>query len=36
MGEEDASKKFLVFLQYKYSVQDNLTDYTSVWKTIKV
>ena len=37
-GKEGVSKKFTVFFffPYKYSIQDNLTNYTSVRKTIRV
>ena len=35
-GEEGVSRKFPVFLPYKYSIQHNLTNYTSVKKTITV
>ena len=35
-GKEGASRKFPVFLPYKYSIEENLTNYTSVRKTIRV
>ena len=34
--KEGVSRRFPVFLPYKYSIQDNLTNYTSVRKAIRV
>ena len=33
---EGVSRKFSVFLPYKYSIEENLTNYTSVRKTIRI
>ena len=34
-GKEGVSRKFPAFLPYKYSVEENLTNYTSIRKTIR-
>ena len=35
-GKEGVSRKFPVFLSYQYSIEENLTNCTSVKKTIRV
>ena len=35
-GKKGVSRKFPVFLPYKYSIEENLTNYTSIRKTIRV